>query len=186
MTSPALPKVIMLGDTGVGKTALITRQSTNIFSWRLPPTIGNLQHKFAVRVGDRDVELQVWDTAGHEEYAPLVPMYARGAQAGIIVGSVVEPVSLESIRVWKGRLLETEPNALVVLAINKMDLATEAAVRTRIQNDFGEEFPHIIFTSARSGDGVKDLFAVVAEHVACPPSETGPTPQVDDDRGKCC
>jgi GTPase SAR1 family protein len=132
---------------------------------------------------DRDIELQIWDTASHEQLAPMVLMYARGAQAGI----VVEPVSLQNVRVWKGRLLEGEPNTFVALAINKIDLTTEAAVATRIQDELSDNFPHIMFTFACSGDGVNELFAIVAEYVVpTVPHQSIPTTQVNNDLRKCC
>jgi small GTP-binding protein len=181
------PKVVLLGDAGVGKTALIKRQCGEGFTLRIAPTVGNLHHRASVRVGDQVVELQIWDTAGNEQFAPLVPMYARNARAGIIVGAAVEPVSLQNVRVWRDRLLEAESNAFVVLAISKMDLATDPAITTRIQDEFASEFPHIVFTSARSGDGVNELFALVGERVAASVTteSTHGTPG-EADGSKCC
>jgi small GTP-binding protein len=157
-------KIVLLGDSGVGKSAIARRQCYDEFQIRMVSTMGASHFRTTVPAAGEPVDLRVWDTGGQEQFAPLVPVYVRQAHAAIIVASVVESVSIQNIDTWKERLQATEPRALVVVAINKMDLASPGD-GDRIREELGSSFEHIIFVSAKTGDGIGDMFKLIAEHV---------------------
>jgi small GTP-binding protein len=87
-------KIILLGDASVGKTSLARQQSCGSFDIRMMPTIGVDSLASTLAIDRRQVKLMLWDTAGQERFASLVPMYVRGANACVIVSSIVDPPSL--------------------------------------------------------------------------------------------
>jgi small GTP-binding protein len=165
LTNPSF-KVVLLGDTGVGKSAIVRRQCYDDFTISMTPTLGASHFKVAIRLGNEVVDLRLWDTGGQEQYSALVPVYTRQAHAAIIVASFVDSVSVQNIDVWEQRLRATEERAFVVVAINKMDLAERGdteRIREMLRTD---KFPHVLFISAKTGDGVREMFTLVAELVA--------------------
>jgi small GTP-binding protein len=152
-------KVILLGDTTDGKTSIVRRQALNSFEFKMVLTVGIDHLSTDINVGNQVVRLMLWDTAGQEQFAPLVPICIRGAQVCIIVGSIVDPESCEHVLLWHQRLSETGENASVILAINKMDLLDGAPqtieeIRARYQG----QFPHLFFVSAKTGDSIAEMF----------------------------
>jgi small GTP-binding protein len=156
-------KVILLGDAGVGKTSIARRRLENMFEFKMVSTIGAAHIRFKVRVNDVDVGLMLWDTAGQEQFASLVPVYARGAQVCVIVGSIVNPDSIGHIFLWRDRLNEAGENPPIVIAINKMDLLEGAPMTIEGLKERFAEFKYLCFVSARTGDGIEQLFVEVAQ-----------------------
>ena len=156
-------KVIVLGDSGVGKTSLANRQSKGQFTIQMTPTIGTSHMKTIVSVTGVDVELKIWDTAGQEQFASLVSMYARGANVCILVASFIDQSSIENLDIWKDRLFAAGENPPIIVAINKVDLQDGAPMTLESLRDlYSEKYPNLFFVSARTGDGVNELFAQVA------------------------
>lgn len=163
MTEVPSFKLIILGDSGVGKTSLAVRQCRGQFSFQMTPTVGTSHLKTIVRVANREVELKIWDTAGQEQFASLVSMYARGAQACVIVGSFVDHVSIENIDTWRERLNDAGENPPIIVAINKTDMHEGApSTQDEIRESLGERYPNLFFVSAKTGEGVESLFASAA------------------------
>jgi small GTP-binding protein len=178
-------KVVLLGDTCVGKSAIARRQCYDEFTLNMISTCGTAHFKTTVHADNKEVELRIWDTGGQEQFCALVPLYTRQARAGIIVASVVDAVSIENAQVWKERLHAAEPDAFFVLAINKMDLAQAGdAERIRAKLD-PDKFPRILFMSAKTGDGVRDMFNLVGESVATLKDGAGVEPAKGQKSG-CC
>ncbi|OHT15232.1 small GTP-binding protein [Tritrichomonas foetus] len=161
----ALPsyKMIILGDTGVGKTSLAMRQCRGQFSFQMMPTVGTSHMKTIVNVGGSDIELKIWDTAGQEQFASLVSMYARNSQICLIVASFVDPTSIDNIKIWHDRLLDAGENPPIVVAINKQDMEVGAPMTNdQIRDAIGEKYANVFFVSAKTGDGVESLFVSAA------------------------
>jgi small GTP-binding protein len=157
-------KCIVLGDSGVGKTSLVLRQSRGQFSFVMAPTIGTSHMKTTIPINDYDVELKIWDTAGQEQFAPLVSMYARGANVCILVASFFDPTSLKNLEAWRERLREANENPPIVVAVNKTDMVDGAPMTIeQIREEYGDKYPNLFFVSAKSGDCVNELFACAAQ-----------------------
>jgi len=126
----ALFKVILVGDSGVGKTSLLARLTGKSFNFNQKATIGV---EFAVKTleleGGARVKLQIWDTAGQERYRSISKSYYRGAVAGIIVYDITDHNSFEHIEKWVKELRENAKDvAVIMLCGNKRDLGDLRAV----------------------------------------------------------
>lgn len=157
-------KIIILGDSGVGKTSLALRQCRNQFNFHMAPTVGTTHLKTVIKASDKLIELKIWDTAGQEQFASLVSMYARGANACIVVGSFVDPDSLTNIDTWCQRLHAAGEYPPIIVAINKIDMEEGSPVSTdEIRDKFIQKFPNLFFVSAKRGDNVNELFTSAAD-----------------------
>merc|ERR1711862_508021 len=94
-------KVVVIGDSGAGKTSVVLSYCRNEFSTSVASTIGAafLKHTVTLPEGD-ELELQIWDTAGQERYQALAPMYYRGAKICLIVFDITVPNALDNVKKW--------------------------------------------------------------------------------------
>ena len=166
-------KLVLLGDTGVGKSAIVVRFVQGEFSNESKVTVGAAFLAKALRipghdstgVTDRVVKFEIWDTAGQERYASLAPLYYRGAGAAVVVYDITSTASFEKARFWVKELQKhASPNINMVLVGNKKDLETRRAVRREDARAFANENGMAMEceASALSGDGVIEIFKAVA------------------------
>ena len=158
-------KLVVLGDTTVGKTCVVTREVTNSYNEKGMPTLGASFHSKSIRVNDRNVMMQIWDTAGQERYRAMTPMYYQGAHVVLIIYSITSKASFDAVDKWISELTEKSTTSSVILLIgNKADLELERQV-TAVQGaqkakDCGAIFMEV---SAKTGDGIKEIFSVAAK-----------------------
>ena len=118
-----LCKLIVIGDTGVGKSNIITQYTKSIFDTNIKPTLGIEFIMKQIRLKDRNMKLQIWDTAGQEKYRALAKNLYRNAFGVMIVYDISKRKSFDSIRKWveEARNYATE-GASVIIVGNKKDL----------------------------------------------------------------
>ncbi|KAH0786158.1 small GTP-binding protein [Histomonas meleagridis] len=183
-------KVILLGDTGVGKTSIVRCQSTGKFDFKMAPTVGASHIKTTIPIGDKKVDLLLWDTAGQEQFSSLVPMYSRGAHACILVASIVNPDSCDHLLTWLERLNSTNAKIPVVVAINKSDLSEGAPITfDEVKEKYSQWLPVFFFVSAKTGDCIPQLFQQVAfDAMNNEQQKTTPPPLEENDQkdSRCC
>jgi small GTP-binding protein len=158
-------KVVLVGDTRVGKTCLLTRLTTNAFR-DAAATVGAAfqTHTVATQFGART--LQIWDTAGQEKYRSLAPMYYRSAHVAVICFDLTNRESFHALGAWADELAEKGTGELQTLIVGcKADLADARAVSRDEAQEFAFEkgASHYIECSAKTGAGVADVFTKVAE-----------------------
>jgi small GTP-binding protein len=161
-------KVVIVGDTQVGKTCMISYLVSNTFKSYSPPTIGAAFQTYCVTTSQGPTTLQIWDTAGQEKYRALAPMYYRSADIAILVYDVTQLPTFQALDQWCAELAEKGPaNLEVVIVGNKIDLAEERAVETSAGKAFAAEHGAKWYTevSAKTGVGIFDLFVKAAEIV---------------------
>lgn len=160
-------RVVLLGDPFVGKTALIGRFIENERPANYNETIGAAFHTFTQKINDKSVTLQIWDTAGHEKYRALGPVYYRNACAGILVYDVTNRRSFENLPQWVQSFRESvNQNVPLFIVGNKVDLEDELQVDVAQGQQFAQESNFRFFsTSALTGFNVNFLFQKVAEEV---------------------
>ena len=185
-------KVILLGDAGVGKTSLAKRQSQGTFDFKMNPTVGAAHLKSPMEIDGKQIELMIWDTAGQEQFAPLVPMYSRNAHVCVLVASIVNIESCQNLPIWQERLYASGEKPPIVVAINKMDLIQGAPITIdEIRQQYADRFPLMFFVSARTGDSVDSLFIQVANEAIktklskTQPVQLPPEPKAEEPKG-CC
>lgn len=164
-------KVLILGDSSVGKTCLIVRAvggtTANSVGGELAPTVGVDMRQITVPLpGQAPVKLQVWDTAGQERFRSIARQYFRGAHGVIVVYDVTRRNSFVAVRSWLTTVLSAaEPDCVVVVVGNKADVAVEdRAVLKEEGEALCAELGGLPFieTSAVTGLGVDEVFAQVA------------------------
>mmetsp|Transcript_46795 Transcript_46795/g.107874 ORF Transcript_46795/g.107874 Transcript_46795/m.107874 type:complete len:233 (-) Transcript_46795:312-1010(-) len=161
-------KVVVAGDSGVGKSSLILRYADNTFNPSYTATIGV---DFKIRTLDLDgkrVKLQIWDTAGQERFRSMAPLYYRGAVAAILVFDITNELSFEKLKEWVRELQANVEEPLVLaIACNKSDLREQRAVPYELAAQYAAEIGAIIVeTSAKENEGVETLFMEVSKRLA--------------------
>mmetsp|Transcript_19566 Transcript_19566/g.27515 ORF Transcript_19566/g.27515 Transcript_19566/m.27515 type:complete len:194 (-) Transcript_19566:393-974(-) len=185
-------KLVLLGDTAVGKSCLVVRFVRDEFFEFQEPTIGAAFLTQTVSLDDTTIKFEIWDTAGQERYRSLAPMYYRGAAAAIVVYDITNPDSFAGAKSWVKELQRRgDPNVVIALAGNKADLETRRKVPFEAANAYAEENGILhLETSAKNASNVKTLFVEIAKKL--PKNPTQPErdvfpimPQTQENRS-CC
>lgn len=122
-------KLLLLGDTGVGKSSLMYRYADGEFLSGLVGTAG-VDHKMKnIEHIGKSVKIQIWDTAGQDRYRQLALSYYKGAAGIILVYDVTDPISFQNISYWLGKIKENgDDQAEIILLGNKIDLINDIEV----------------------------------------------------------
>lgn len=170
-------KLVLLGESAVGKSSLVLRFVRGQFFDYQESTIGAAFLTQTVALNDTTVKFEIWDTAGQELYHSLAPMYYRGAAAAIVVYDITSPDSFSRAKSWVRELQrQGNPNIVIALAGNKADLASKRKVDPDEAKQYAEE-NNIMFmeTSAKTAANVNELFVQIARKLPKQPSEPKPT-----------
>ncbi|BGP12629.1 hypothetical protein JCM10213_008767 [Rhodosporidiobolus nylandii] len=120
---PVQVKLVLLGESAVGKSSVVLRFCQNDFQPNKEPTIGAAFLTQRCRLEDKVIKFEIWDTAGQERFRSLSPMYYRNAQAAVVVYDVTKSASLEQAKTWVKELQrQANPNIVIALVGNKVDL----------------------------------------------------------------
>ena len=160
-------KLVLLGNSGVGKTSVVLRYVQGVYSLDQPSTIGASFMTKRMFLDDWKVKLQIWDTAGQERFRSMTPMYYRGASAAILVYDVTSVESFECVKDWVTEL-RTQVQHDIVLAIagNKKDLEEQRTVKLAKAKEYADSVGAIIYeTSAKDNEGIEELFVDVSRRL---------------------
>lgn len=151
-------KLLIIGDSGVGKSCLMLRFTEDTFNEKQLATIGvDFKVKYVTENGKR-IKLALWDTAGQERFRTLTSSYYRGAQGIIFVYDVCEPETFENVRQWIREADSYNKNVVKMLVANKVDLP-DRKVSTQQGEDFAiEQSMMYIETSAKTKVGIQQAF----------------------------
>lgn len=165
MTQAAF-KVCMLGDFGVGKTSLVARFVRSTFAEKYLTTIGvKVDSKEVLREGHDPLKLVLWDIAGRNALDTVSTSYLRGAAALLLVADGTREASLAAALDLLMQSRSLLPDAFVVLAVNKLDLAAHWEVGALTLAQLRGLLP-VVETSAATGAGVEAAFAAIAAGLA--------------------
>ena len=158
-------KICLLGDVAVGKTSIATRFCKNHFNESYVNTIGGAYQQQNILLDNNvKMKLHVWDTSGDERFKSMTNLYYRDAQVAILAYDVTVMKTFESLDFWLKELSDkvNNDNMLLFLAGNKCDMENKE-VPTNKAKEFAQENNMTFFeTSAKTGQGVKDLFRTIA------------------------
>lgn len=183
-------KVVLLGDSKVGKTSILCQQLNGYHMANQNPTIGCHCNDLTIFVEDKPVTMQLWDTAGQEMYRALVPVYVRGASAAIIVYDVTERNSFTGLKTWVDLIHDKVPGSVPIYIVgNKTDLTNATVVSDQEARAFAESIEASLYkTSALMGLGISELFHDIA--LALSKSKTVDAlaidPESNESRKGCC
>jgi len=176
-----LLKVIILGDSGVGKTSLMGQFVSHKFSNQYKATIGADFLTKEVQIDDRLVTMQIWDTAGQERFQSLGVAFYRGADCCVLVYDVTSANSFKSLDSWRDEfLIQAGPrdpeNFPFVVIGNKIDLENRAVQTRKAQSWCTEKSNIPLFeTSAKDGVNVEKAFETVARNALAREKDIEPT-----------
>jgi Ras-related protein Rab-5C len=159
-------KLVLLGESAVGKSSIVHRFVKDSFDDFRESTIGAAFLTQTIQLDDNTtIKFEIWDTAGQERYKSLAPMYYRNANAAIVVYDITHEASLERAKSWIKELQrQANQDIVIALAGNKVDLEAERKVSKDTAQAFANEEGLLFFeVSAKTGEGVKNIFQSIAE-----------------------
>jgi len=166
-----LLKVIILGDSGVGKTSLMNQYVNKKFNNQYKATIGADFLTKEVMIDDRLVTMQIWDTAGQERFQSLGVAFYRGADCCVLVYDVTSPASFKNLESWRDEfLIQASPrdpeNFPFVVIGNKVDMADNRTVTTKRAQQWCQEKNNVPYfeTSAKEAVNVEQAFQTIAKN----------------------
>lgn len=169
-------KLVLLGESAVGKSSLVLRFVKDQFDDYRESTIGAAFLTQTIALDETTtVKFEIWDTAGQERYKSLAPMYYRNANCAVVVYDVTQASSLDKAKAWVKELQrQANENIVIALAGNKLDLASsKRAIETRDAEDYAKQAGLLFFeTSAKTAENVKELFTAIAKKL--PLDQQGP------------
>ena len=151
-------KVCMLGATGVGKTSLVSRFVSSIFSDKYMTSVGVKVDKKTVTVDEDPVTLVLWDIYGEDAFQSVRASYLRGAAGYLLVADGTRQLTLDTARSLQKTAEGAAGRVPFVLAMNKADLVAEWQVDDKALWKIAEDGWSIVRTSALTGAGVEEVF----------------------------
>ena len=165
-----LLKLLLIGDSGVGKTCLLFRFAEDKFNSAFISTIGIDFKIRTIKVDDKNLKLQIWDTAGQERFRTITTAYYRGAAGIMLVYDVTSERSFENIKNWMRNIDEHASDDVEKMIIgNKADKNLPEDTRV-VSTERGQTLAmehEVLFyeTSAKDGNNVEDAFVAIARKI---------------------
>jgi small GTP-binding protein len=186
-------KVILLGATGVGKTAIYNRILEDVFDADTLPTVTGQGRPIEHSEHGHTAKFMLWDTAGQEKYRSLSSIYFRDADAAVLVFALDSRESFQTLSTWVDAFQHSRPEASMVVLGNKSDLVDSRAITYAEGEARARELggcPYVE-ASAKTSDGIPDLLTAI--HVAVreitaahQPQSMAPTAETGRKAGGLC
>ncbi|XP_044470640.1 ras-related protein Rab11D [Mangifera indica] len=160
-------KVVLIGDSSVGKSQILSRFARNEFTLDSKATIGVEFQTRTLVIEHKSVKAQIWDTAGQERYRAVTSAYYRGAVGAMLVYDITRRQSFDNIPRWLEELRgHADKNIVIILIGNKSDLEDQRAVPTEDAKEFAEkEGLFFLETSALQATNVETAFMTVLTEI---------------------
>ncbi|OHT16655.1 small GTP-binding protein [Tritrichomonas foetus] len=159
-------KVVMIGAVAVGKSAIANRLQFQIFEDDYQPTIGAGYIPYKTTFEGKEIELQIWDTAGMERYKSLGSIYYRDAKAAVIVYDQTSLETADALQSWLQCFRATvKTSCYIAIAGNKDDLSNKIVPSEKIKAWCDENGFDFFLTSAKTGTGVNEMFNALIKSV---------------------
>ena len=153
-------KIVLIGDSGVGKTNLFLRYLKNKFDYNSKATVGVEFGSKNIKIDDTIIKAQIWDTAGQERYRSITSAYYKGSHGALVVYDVTKTESFNNVDKWISDLRNNTDAKLVIMLIgNKIDLEKERTVKPEEGQEKSNENEVVyIETSALDSRNVEKAF----------------------------
>ena len=160
-------KIVLIGESGVGKTSIISQFIDHVFQDDQQSTIGCTFSTKAIECNNGKIlKFEIWDTAGQERYRSVTKMFYKDAAAVILVYDITNKYSFEQLqKYWVPQVLDNSPkNSILAMMANKSDLIEKEQVDEEEARNYAKEINALfVSTSAKNNFGVCDLFIDIAK-----------------------
>lgn len=193
-------KLLLIGDSGVGKSCLLLRFADDTYTESYISTIGVDFKIRTIELDGKTIKLQIWDTAGQERFRTITSSYYRGAHGIIVVYDITDQESFNNVKQWLQEIDRYAcENVNKLLVGNKCDLTAKRAVETQAAKEYADQLGiPFLETSAKSSTNVEQAFLTMASEIksrmgpvqgaggAPAVRITGSQPVQDKKSGGCC
>lgn len=169
-------RIVVIGDTLVGKTSLMNRLVLNKFDETEPPTVGATHQMVLKDVSGYRMNIQIWDTAGQEKFRALGPIYFRDSHGAIIVYDQTKSKTFEDLEEWISSYIKiVGENANIAIAANKNDIEDRIEVDFNSASSWAATNNYLIEkTSAKTGEGIDSLLFKLSSRIVSSIEKTKP------------
>ena len=160
-------KVVLIGESGVGKTSIISQFINETFQVNMESTSGATFSSKVVTLSNKNkIKLEIWDTAGQERYRALTKMFYKDAAAAILVCDITDKNSFIQIKeYWVDQIKQNNDNIILIIVANKSDLYEKEAIdENEVRNYANELNANFIVCSALNRSGIEDIFVAVGNN----------------------
>ena len=163
-----LLKYIIVGDASVGKSNLLLRYTHGVFREEYQLTIGVEFGRSNITINDQIFRIQIWDTAGQENFRSITRAYYKNSACALIVYDITRRASFESISSWIEDCKNSSPKSIMMVLVgNKVDLEEKREITIEEGQELAEKYGLLFFeTSAKTGQNVNEVFQKSAEVIA--------------------
>ncbi len=161
-------KILLLGDSAVGKTCFLLRFTDNSFEQVHMSTIGlDYRLKTMELPNKRNVKIQIWDTAGQDKFRAITKNYYKGAHGILLIYDITDTNSFDNVKSWIEQIREeTGVKVIIYLIGNKNDLVDERKIKPEDGQKIADEFGVPFFeSSAKSGMNVNEIFESLVQKI---------------------
>jgi len=160
-------KILIIGDTNVGKSNLLLRYVKNEFAIDMKSTVGVEFGSKILKISDINVKVQIWDTAGQERYRSMTSSYYKGSKGVLIVYDITNKSTFENVDKWINDFrMKCDDNSSIIIVGNKSDKEDERKVTIEEGEEKAKKYNLAFFeTSAKDGKNVEDAFKFLFEKV---------------------
>jgi small GTP-binding protein len=157
-------KIVLVGDSCVGKSSIVNKFVYNSFHEFQQTTIGASFAAKNILIDNKKSRIQIWDTAGQERYRSLVPMYYRNSSAAIVVYDVTDKKTFENAIIWCEEIKKNTENCIITIVGNKYDLENQID-KKEIEEYINKN--NILHTevSAKNGINIENLFIDIVKTI---------------------
>ena len=162
-----LYKIIIIGDSGVGKSNILGRYLHNEFRQDTKSTVGVEFGSKKVKVGESNIKLQIWDTAGQERYRSITSAYYKGSKGCFIVYDITSNQSFDDVEKWYEEIIKkADKGTSIILVGNKCDLENERKVTIEMGQNKAKNLNCPFFeTSALANTKIETVFQTITEDI---------------------
>jgi small GTP-binding protein len=155
-------KLVLLGDTAVGKSCIAVRFVRDEYNEFQEPTIGAAFLTSKINYNNKNYKFEIWDTAGQERYRSLAPMYYRGSSAAIIVYDITHKDSFYGAKTWINEIKKKASHSKIILVGNKNDLKNDRDIdNSEVDNFVSANFIEHLLVSAKTGENINKIFEII-------------------------
>ena len=181
--SDYLFKVLLIGNSGVGKSSLLVRFADDVFNDNFMPTIGVDFKIRTIEVDQKTIKLQIWDTAGQERFKTITSSYYKGAHGIIVTYDITDRDSFSKIQEWMQEVEKhASDNISRILVGNKSDLHEKRQVTTEEGQELADHYcVRFLETSAKDSKNVEQAFTLMTREIKNRVAVSQPKRQTADD-----